>query len=177
MMYAGHQHTGSVIPFQRPGAFHWKPSSLDGLGRELAGVEAVTERSFLDLGNRIQNFHGRARNISSSADEVLVLLNGEGGEQALQRLQMLVERCNLWLNTTAEKSSEISTLLKNVLSEVTTLELPVMGLRKVVKTLHSLRVSTRIEAAKGYASGAAVLAKSLDELSSLVQEKVLKFQN
>ena len=172
MMYAGHQHTGSVIPFQRPGAIHWKPSSLDGLGRELAGVEAVTEQSFLDLGNRIQNFHGCARNISSSAGEVLDLLNGEGGEQALQRLQLLVDRCNLWLNTTAEKSSEISALLKNVLSEVTGLELPVMGLRKVVKTLHSLRVSTRIEAAKGYASGAAVLAKSLDELSSLVQEKV-----
>ena len=86
-MYAEHQHTGSVIPFQRSCAIHWKPSSLDGLGRELAGVETVTEQSFLDLGNRIQNFHGRARNIYSSAGEVLDLLNGEGGEQALQRLQ------------------------------------------------------------------------------------------
>jgi len=173
-MYSGHQHAGSVELIERTAAPRWEPSRLNDLARDLAGVEAVTERSFLDLGNRIQNFHGRARSISSAAGEVLELINGEGGEQALQRLQLLVERCNMWLNTTAEKSSEISALMKNVLSEVTGLELPVMGLRKVVKTLHSLRVSTRIEAAKGYASGAAVLAKSLDELSALVQEKVIE---
>jgi methyl-accepting chemotaxis protein len=80
----------------------------------------------------------------------------------------------MWLNTTDEKSSEISALLKNVLSQVNELELPVAGLKKVVKTLHSLRVSTRIEAAKGYASGSAVLAKALDELGILVQEKVFE---
>ncbi len=174
MMYAVRQQTCSVIPFQKSVAGKWGPSTLDGLVRQLAGVEAVTEQSFLDLGNRIQNFHSRARNISASAGAVLELLNGEGGEQALQRLQMLVERCNLWLNTTDEKSSEISALLKNVLNQVNELEISVMGLRKIIKTLHSLRVSTRIEAAKGYASGASVLTRSLDELGRMVQEKVLE---
>ena len=174
MMYAGLHQNGSVIPFQRSVASKWEPSSLDGLVGQLASVEAVTEQSFLDLGNRIQNFHSRARDISRSAGAVLELLNGEGGEQALQRLQLLVERCTLWLNTTDEKSSEISDLLKNVLSQVNELEISVMGLRKVIKILHSLRVSTRIEAAKGYASGAAVLTKSLDELGCMVQEKVFE---
>ncbi len=108
MMYAGLHQNGSVIPFQRSVASKWEPSSLDGLVGQLASVEAVTEQSFLDLGNRIQNFHSRARDISRSAGAVLELLNGEGGEQALQRLQLLVERCTLWLNTTDEKSSEIS---------------------------------------------------------------------
>jgi len=174
MMYAERQQIDSVIPFQKALASKWEPSSLDGLVRQLADVEAVTEQSFLDLGNRIQNFHGRARDISRSAGAVLELLNGEGGEHALQRLQLLVERCNLWLDKTDEKSSEISTLLKNVLNQVNDLEISVMGLRKVIKTLHSLRVSTRIEAAKGYASGASVLTKSLDELGCMIQEKVLE---
>ena len=98
--------------------------------------------------------------------------NGEGGEQALQRLQILVERCNMWLNATDEKSSEISMLLEKILNQVNELELPVSSLKKVVKTLHPLRVSTRIEAAKGYASGTAVLAKALDDLGVTVQEKV-----
>ena len=172
MMYTGQQHAGSEILFQQSLATRWDPSALDGLGRVLAGVEAVTEQSFLELGNSIQKFHGRARNISRSTGEVLELLNGEGGEQALQRLQILVERCNMWLNATDEKSSEISMLLEKILNQVNELELPVSSLKKVVKTLHPLRVSTRIEAAKGYASGTSVLAKALDDLGVMVQEKV-----
>ena len=172
MMYARLQHNGSQMHFQNQLATRWEPSVLDGLGRVLAGVEAVTEQSFLDLGNSIQTFHGRARNISRSAGEVFELLNGEDGEQALQRLQLLVERCNMWLIATDKKSSEISALLNQILDQISQLELPVSGLKKVVKILHPLRVSTRIEAAKGYASGTAVLAKALDELGVLVQEKV-----
>jgi len=174
MIYADHQHTGSEILIQKPLATRWEPSVLDGLADTLAGVEAVTEQSFLELGNSIEKFHGRARDISQSAGEVFALLNGEDGEQALHRLQLLVERCNMWLNATNEKSSAIAVLLKKILDQINALELPVNSLKKVVKTLHSLRVSTRIEAAKGYASGTAVLAKALDELGVLVQEKVVE---
>lgn len=173
MNYAGSRNTGSVIHLQQPVATSWEPSSLDGLSRQLAGVESVTEQSFLELGGRIQAFHGRALDISRLTGEVLDLLNGEGGEQALQNLQSLVERCNMWLNNTGEKSTRISDLLKLILSQINDLEQPVNGLKKVFKTLHPLRVSTRIEAAKGYAAGAAVLAQALDELGILVQQKVL----
>jgi methyl-accepting chemotaxis protein len=159
---------------QNHGKGDWGSARLDVLIDGLADVDRVTEQSFLALGSQIQGFHGRAHGISQVAGDVLALLQGETGENTLQRLQLLVERCSLWLSDTDKKSIEICTLLKGVLELINDLELPVAGLRKVIKTLHSLRVSTRIEAAKGYASEATVLAKSLDELCRLVQEKVVE---
>ena len=147
-------------------------ASLDALIVGLTGVSHATEDSFLRLGSKIELFHGRAHEISKAAGEVSRLLHGDDGENTLQHLQLLVERCSLWLSETNEKSSDICALLNNVTRQIAELYEPVGGLRKVIKTLHALRVSTRIEAAKGYASGAGVLAKSLDELSSLIHGKI-----
>lgn len=145
---------------------------LAALHRDLASVDQVTEEVFLRLGGQIEAFHGRALTISTGARDVLELLQGDAGESTLQHLQLLVERCYLWLNETSDKSRNICELLGDVSQQIEGLTTSVSGLRKVIKTLHSLRVSTRIEAAKGYASGAGVLAKSLDELGNMVHEKI-----
>ncbi len=171
-MHLDSQNSAKVIPLHDHDAWHWDPGTLEGLLQDLASVDHVTEHSFLALGEKINIFHDQAHEISRSAGEVLKLLHGGDGESTLQQLQLLVERCSLWLSETQQTSVEICTLLKGVVCQIRALEIPVAGLRKVIKTLHSLRVSTRIEAAKGYASGAGVLAKSLDELGGLVQEKV-----
>lgn len=171
-MPLGSQQSAKVISLHGDGAWHWDSSILASLLQDLASVDHVTEHSFLDLGNKINYFHDEARIISQAAGEVLQLLHGGDGESTLQQLQLLVERCNLWLTESQKTSVDICSLLQGVVSQIRALEIPVAGLRKVIKTLHSLRVSTRIEAAKGYASGAGVLAKSLDELGVLVQEKI-----
>jgi methyl-accepting chemotaxis protein len=171
-MHLDSQQSAKVIPLHRHEEWHWDSGSLEGLLQDLASVDHVTEHSFLELGDRINAFHDEAHAISRSAGEVLQLLHGGDGESTLQQLQLLVERCSLWLSETQQTSVDICTLLNGVVHQIKALEIPVAGLRKVIKTLHSLRVSTRIEAAKGYASGAGVLAKSLDELGGLVQEKI-----
>ncbi len=164
--------SAKVISLHDHAEWHWHPGSLETLLQDLASIDHVTERSFLELGEKINVFHDEAHGISRSAGEVLKLLHGGSGERTLQQLQLLVERCSLWLSETRQTSVAICELLSGVVRQIETLEIPVAGLRKVVKTLHSLRVSTRIEAAKGYASGAGVLAESLDELGGLVQEKI-----
>lgn len=166
------RQTAKVIPLHNHNEWHWDAGSLGGLLQDLANVDHATEQSFLELGSKINVFHGKAHDISQAAGEVLHLLQGGDGENTLQQLQLLVERCSLWLSETKQTSVELCTLLNGVVQQINALDLPVAGLRKVIKTLHSLRVSTRIEAAKGYASGAGVLAKSLDELGCLVQEKI-----
>jgi len=173
-MLSAVQQSADIFSFQDHQKGDLGSTELDGLIHGLADVDRVTEQSFLALGNQIQGFHGRAHGISQVSGVVLDLLHGEAGENTLQRLQLLVERCSIWLSETDKKSVEICTLLNNVLELINDLELPVAGLRKVIKTLHSLRVSTRIEAAKGYASEASVLAKSLDELCRVVQVKVVE---
>ena len=171
-MHLDSQQAAKVIPLHNHEEWHWEPGRLGGLFQDLASVDHVTEHSFLELGDKINFFHDEAHGISRSAGEVLQLLHGGDGVSTLQQLQLLVERCNLWLSETQQTSVAICTLLNGVVRQVRTLEIPVVGLRKVIKTLHSLRVSTRIEAAKGYASGAGVLAKALNELGALMQEKI-----
>lgn len=164
--------SANLVRLHDRGCWQWDVETLEHLVVELAEAAQTNERGFLELCGQVSHFHARAQGISRAASEVLELLHGDDGENTLQQLQLLVERCGLWLTTTSEKSIEISSLLRDVLRRTADLEQPLSGLRKVIKTLHSLRVSTRIEAAKGYATGAAVLAKSLDELGSLVHEKV-----
>lgn len=171
-MYAEAPKTANAVSLHDHGCRVPDSASIDALIEELANVSHATEDGFLELGAKIKLFHGRAHQISSVAGEVLHLLHGGDGENTLQHLQLLVERCGLWLTATAEKSTDICVLLDNVTCQIAGLYEPVSGLRKVLKTLHALRVSTRIEAAKGYASGAGVLAKLLDELSRLIYEKI-----
>lgn len=173
-MYCETQNNAPLPLMQNTVQLQWQPESFHALVDGIGSVDQVTEESFLDLGERVQSFHRRASCISEVAGDVLNLLKGEGGESALQSLQLLVERCHLWLNESNVKSSANSDSLKNVLAQINELDLPILGLRKVVKTLHSLRVSTRIEAAKGYAAGAAVLAKSLDELGAMAQGRIVE---
>jgi hypothetical protein len=164
--------TTNLVHLDDHRCWQWGTNDLEALIDNLASVDHVTEQSFLELGSRIRLFHGQAQGISCVAGEVVQLLHGNDIENTLQHLQLLVERCSLWLSETGEKSTEICALLNSVMTQITDLDAAVDGLRKVTKTLHALRVSTRIEAAKGYASGAGVLARSLDELGRLVSEKI-----
>lgn len=175
-MMEGVQDAATVIQLHEHRQSSLDAGGLADLRRDLDSVDRVTEEIFLSLGGQIEAFHARALTISRGAEDVLSLLQGEAGENTLQHLQLLVERCHLWLNATSDKSRNICELLENVSRQTEGLEIPVFGLRKVIKTLHSLRVSTRIEAAKGYASGAGVLARSLDELGNMVHDKITEIQ-
>ncbi len=162
----------NILALQSQSLGEWEPGCFDELVEILTGVDQLTEGVFLELGSRIQGFHGRAHDISQSVGEALQLLQCEDNEHTLSHLQLLIERCGLWLNETNAKSVEICDILINVSGMLVNLELPMTGLRKVFKTLQALRVSTRIEAAKGNGSGAAVLVKSLSELGLQIQQKV-----
>jgi len=171
-MQAEVQNSSNVINLHDHRRWSLDSDGLEILIEDLAGASRATEDNFLELGSKIRLFHGRADNISKVAGEVLQLLRSDDDENTLQHLQMLVERCSLWLSATDKKSTDVCALLNNVTLQIAGLYQPVASLRKVIKTFHALRVSTRIEAAKGYASGAGVLAKSLDELSGLIHEKI-----
>ena len=110
-MLSAVQQSADILSFHDHQKGDLGSTELDGLIHGLADVDRVTEQSFLALGNQIQGSHGRAHGISQVAGDVLDLLHGEAGENTLQRLQLLVERCSIWLSETDKKSVEICTLL------------------------------------------------------------------
>jgi methyl-accepting chemotaxis protein len=155
----------------RPGAMT-VADSLQQLAQCLAGIDQLTERAFLKLGAQIDSGQQRATALAREAAALLAPTDGETAEQIVVRLQLLTERCALWLDETRRQSQEICTILEELRRDVNTLQNPRDGLSKVVKILQSLRVATRIEAARSHGHGALVLGQELQGLSQIMQEKI-----
>ncbi len=147
-------------------------ASLLHLAQRLDSVEQLTEQAFLRLGAQVGS--GQQR-VTALAHEAAVLLSPDSGEtagQIVMRLQLLAERCALWLDEARRKSQEIYTILEALQHDVSTLQNPREGLCKIVKVLQNLRVATRIEAARSDGHGALVLGQELQGLSQTMHEKI-----
>ena len=151
-------------------------SSVDGqfelLAQRLAGVDQLTEQAFLRLGGQIDDGQRRAMALAKVAAALLGPDEGETTEQTVVRLQLLAERCALWLDEAGRQSQAIVAVLAELQCDVATLKNPRHGLHKIVKVLQSLRVATRIEAARSRGHGAQVLGQELHGLSQGMQEKI-----
>ncbi len=147
-------------------------NSLHQFARQLTGIDRITEQAFLELGNRIDSGQQRVTLLAKEAAELLDPPDGESSEQIVMRLQLLTERCALWLDEARRQSLEICAILEELQRDVGTLRNPREGLGKIVKILQSLRVATRIEAARTFGHGALVLGQELQGLSQTMQEKI-----
>jgi uncharacterized protein YukE len=138
----------------------------------LAGVDQLTEQAFLQIGELVQEGHRRAVALTELTTQALQSGESESAEQTVARLQLLTERSALWLGEARDQSKMICTILNALEQDAEALSGPLRGLTKVVKTLHALRVATRIEAARSHGQGGMVLGQELHHLGTLMQEKL-----
>lgn len=138
----------------------------------LTGVDQLTEQAFLEIGGQVREGSRRTDILTGLAQQALHSGENESAEQTVARLQLLTERCSLWLSEAHEQSKVICTILTGLERAADALALPLQGLNKVVKTLHALRVATRIEAARAHGQGGLVLGQELQQLGTLMQEKL-----
>ena len=142
------------------------------LARRLASVDHMTEQAFLQLGSRIESGQKRIAGLAQVAAALLGQGDDQSSDQIVMRLQALNEHCALWLDEACRQSFGICAVLEELRRDVSTLHGPREGLGKVVKILQSLRVATRIEAARSHDHGALVLGQELQGLSQTMQEKI-----
>ncbi|TLM68468.1 MAG: hypothetical protein FDZ69_02495 [Deltaproteobacteria bacterium] len=138
----------------------------------LAGIDQLTEQAFLQVGEQVRDGQSRALFLTGLAEQALCSGESESAEQTVARLQLLTERSAMWLTEACEQSRLICTLLESLERNTNALAPPLQGLAKVVKTLHALRVATRIEAARGHGQGGTVLGQELQQLGNQMQEKL-----
>lgn len=138
----------------------------------LAGIDHLTERAFLQIGERVRGGHRALADLASEAEEVLQSAGGEAVGQMMSRLLLLTERGAQWLAEARSQAEAICATLVALDRERTVLSAPRAGLGKVVKTLQALRLATRIEAARKDGHGALVLGDELHHLGNLLQEKL-----
>lgn len=157
---------GAVVPHAIVGL------RLQVMTERLAGVDQLTEQTFLQVGWQVKEGHRRSLALAGLAERVLHSGENESAEQTVAHLQLLTERSALWLTEARDQSRIICAILKVLERDVDALSLPLRDLAKVVKTLQALRVATRIEASRNHGQGAMVLGLELQNLGNLMQEKL-----
>lgn len=145
---------------------------LRSMSERLAGLDQLTEQTFLHVGGQVRMGHQRSLALAELAAQALQSGEHETAEQTVARLQLLTERSALWLTEARDQSRLIHGILQTLAGSVDALLLPLRDLAKVVKTLQALRVATRIEAARSHGQGAMVLGLELQNLGNLLQEKL-----
>ncbi|MDT8441443.1 MAG: hypothetical protein RQ723_07265 [Desulfuromonadales bacterium] len=145
---------------------------LDGMIASFAGVNQMTEQAFLQFGEKVQNCHARSREMSVQIRETLQHLLESEQETISAQLRQLASLCMQWLDENGRGQAQIRGSLAGIDRHVGTFDAPLFGLRKVIKVLHSLRVTTRIEASRSGEAGAQVLSDSLGGLGGMIQEKL-----
>jgi len=164
-------------PLDRVGTVSFSSDKIHDLMAQFADIDRMTEGSFLEIGRQVKRFHQKANHISTEAAHAMQLLEGETGEQNLIKLQLLVERCSLWLDDALVQTTRIVATLEQIVSQVAKMKAPLQGLGKLIKTLQGLRISTRIETVRVPGSGAQVLAEDLKRLTDLIQSKVHQIES
>lgn len=144
---------------------------LQAPGRRLVELHALTENSFLLIGESLQDFYSRAGKVSAAADCISADLLGPDSAERLTRLQLLVERMSIFLAEIKKSSQHNEKSLQEICTALKRLKDPLKSFQKITKTLQVIGVTTRVECSDHVESGSAngsVLSDSLRRLAALI---------
>ncbi len=161
-----------AIPTNRKrwGVDDWQ-AHLQAPGRRLVELHALTENSFLQIGDALQGFYQRAGNVSDTAREIAENLLGEDASEHVARLQLLVERMSIFLAEIKGSSQHNETALQAICQALEKLTGPLKAFQKITKTLQVVGITTRVECSSHVESGSqnsTVLSDNLRRLAVLI---------
>ncbi|HUI70563.1 MAG TPA: hypothetical protein VL354_08555, partial [Spirochaetia bacterium] len=141
-----------------------------GVGRDLSALGEATEQAFLSVGRRLADFHDRAREISTTSSEVVGSFSGDEVTAAIQGLRDLLARSNGLMGETESEFARDAQVLQDILRITESIHKPILGFKKIVKTLGILSISTKIESAQLDDDGHdfVTIAEDVERLSVLI---------
>ncbi len=155
--YAGEKTAGEII---RSGA------------KQLKALNASTEEDFLSIGAYLQDLSRRAASIAKAAESVVGLVTGEEVGKDTERLGDAVRSVDEYFRESQVKFERDSGSLLRMLHVVETAYRPLSVFKTIVKHLHMLGVSTRIENARlNEDGGFDTLAEHVEKLSVVIASK------
>jgi methyl-accepting chemotaxis protein len=111
---------------------------------ELESLTRSAEEEFLALGTKLQDFHGRAREVSKASLDVANELSGSGMETVIAELRDVFNR----IGELENRSRRGSSILENIFGQFEKMREPLEGFGKIVKILNVVCVMMRIENAR-----------------------------
>ncbi len=138
----------------------------------LRALNASTERDFLSIGAYLQDLSSRAAVVARAAGSVVGLVAGEQVEKDRERLTEAVRSIDEYFRESQVKFQRDSSSLLLMLNLIETAYGPLSVFRTIVKHLHMLGVSTRIENARlNHGGSFDALAEHVERLSVVIASK------
>jgi len=144
-------------------------NSYDRLANKLQVLNAGTEEDFLSIGDKLQDFSSRAREISETSATVAGLMTGAEINNAIDKLSRIFTR----IGDLGDECEHRTDALKQIMSILKGVEQSMSGFMKIVKTLLMLGVFTRVESAHVGVIGTdfSALAHQVNELAKDIEAK------
>jgi methyl-accepting chemotaxis protein len=139
----------------------------------LCRLAGTTEHEFLAIGARLQEFYARTTEIGGISAAVTDQLGGEEIREAISELGCIVDRMGDFLNLLEGEAEQSSSTLLETLQMIAGVDEPLAGFKKIMKILHVLGISTKIESARLGQLGAGFnnLADDVENLAVQINEK------
>lgn len=142
---------------------------LNQLSAELAALNTSTEEDFLNIGDNLQEFSRRAREISETSAGVASLMAGAEINSAIEKLNRILNR----MGDLGGECERRTAALQQIIPILNGIERSMSGFMKIVKTLLMLGVFTRVESAHVGIIGEdfSALANQVNELAQDIEAK------
>jgi methyl-accepting chemotaxis protein len=138
----------------------------------LKALNASTEEDFLSVGACLQALSSKSETVSKAAASVVGLVTSEGFEEDTKRLKKVGELINHYFRQARIKLEGYSGSLLRMLSRIETAYTPLSTFKTIVRHLHMLGISTRIEDARlNNDGGFDMLSEHVEKLSVVIASK------
>jgi methyl-accepting chemotaxis protein len=153
--------------------FQELPATLRVQQERLGVLAGTTENEFLDIGSRLLDFHTRTTQIESASAAVTDEMGGAEIREAIRELGCIIDRMSDFLGILEGEAEQSSQTLRNTLQMIAGVDEPLAGFKKIMKVLHVLGISTKIESARlgKIGTGFHNLADDVKNLAVQINEK------
>lgn len=122
--------------------------SLKSQQKGLLRLVSTTEDEFLGIGSRLQDFYARTALISTASLSVTEMVGGEEIKSGIRELVEITDKIRYLLKHLKVEAEQSSISLKETLLMIGKVDEPMAGFKKIMKILHVLGTSTKIESAR-----------------------------
>jgi len=142
---------------------------LKFLGDELKKTAQDSEKEFMFIGSKLQEFFTITDGIAKKSSHITNFLSGSEIFDTIQRLHQLMNQMNEYIKDSEIETSQRVEELTRLLSTINSLYAPIEEIRRNIKRLNTLGFATRIHS--GSSNGSSILAEDIERLSSDIVSK------
>lgn len=159
-------------PSDRETAASWI-SVLRDVAETLSTLEIKTEHNFLQIGDRLQDFHHRSEEMADMASKVMGLVTGEEFQRSISSLMDIIEELRCHLSTSRKHFDRISQIFRQYHDTLRFVSSSLESFKMLVLNLRMLGFFTRVENAHLFTddTGFSSLTDDVKKLSESVREK------